>query len=143
MAYVSPQREAPRPGRAPMAEINMVPLIDVLLVLVVVLIVAAPLLGRAVRLDLPRADAPPRQVAAERVEIAIDAAGSLHWNGSLLSRAELAARFAAAGRRQPQPELHLRADAAVPYRVVAQTLADAAGAGLVRVGFVTEPEPAP
>jgi biopolymer transport protein ExbD len=138
-----PPREGVRPGRAPLAEINLVPLIDVLLVLVVVLIVAAPLLGRAVKLDLPRADAPLRAVAAERVEIAIDAAGTLHWNGTALARDELTRRFAAAAQRLPQPELHLRADAAVPYRAVAQTLADAAAAGLSRVGFVTLPEPAP
>ena len=136
-------RESARPGRAPMAEINLVPLIDVLLVLVVVLIVAAPLLGRAVKIDLPRADAPPRPLLAERVEVSIDAAGTLHWNGAALPRAQLAERLAAAARQQPQPELHLRADAAVPYRVVAQTIADAASAGLARVGFVTVPEPAP
>jgi biopolymer transport protein ExbD len=143
MASTFLPRAAPRPGRAPMAEINLVPLIDVLLVLVVVLIVAAPLLGRAVKLELPRADATPRAVTGERIEVAIDAAGTLHWNGRAVARDELAQRLAVAAQRVPQPELHLRADAAVPYRAVAQALADAAAAGLSRIGFVTQPEPAP
>ena len=125
---------------APMAEINMVPLIDVMLVLLVIFIVTAPLLTHAVKLELPRASAQvdPRQ--SDKVELAIDASGALYWNGESVTRGTAAQRFAAEGRKQPQPELHLRADQNVPYRVVAQTLADASRAGLSKVGFVSEPE---
>ena len=125
---------------APMAEINMVPLIDVMLVLLVIFIVTAPLLTHAVKLELPQASAQVNPPVADKVEFAIDAAGQRYWNGEAVARDEAAARFVEAGRRQPQPEIHLRADQAVPYRHVAQTLADAARAGLTKVGFVSEPD---
>jgi biopolymer transport protein ExbD len=125
---------------APMAEINMVPLIDVMLVLLVIFIVTAPLLTHAVKLDLPQVSAQVNPPVPNKVEFAIDASGALFWNGEAVSRAEAASRFQAAGQLQPQPEIHLRADQAVAYRHVAQTLADAARAGLAKVGFVSEPE---
>jgi biopolymer transport protein ExbD len=129
-----------RHAQAPMSEINMVPLIDVMLVLLVIFIVTAPLLTQAVKLELPKATAQPNDLKPDKVEFAIDAAGKLYWNGEALTRAEAALRFAAAGKRQPQPEIHLRADQGVAYRVVAQTLADASRAGLGKVGFVSEPD---
>jgi len=127
-------------GGAPMAEINMVPLIDVMLVLLVIFIVTAPLLTHAVKLDLPKVSSSPNQLKPDKIEFAIDAAGVLFWNGETVTREEAASRFAAEGRKQPQPEVHLRADQAVAYRFVAQTLADASKAGLTKVGFVSEPE---
>ena len=128
-----------RRGGAPMAEINMVPLIDVMLVLLVIFIVTAPLLTHSVKLDLPKVSSSPNQLKPEKIEFAVDAAGKLFWNGETVSREEAANRFGAAGRKQPQPEVHLRADQAVAYRFVAQTLADASKAGLTKVGFVSEP----
>lgn len=125
---------------APMAEINMVPLIDVMLVLLVIFIVTAPLLTHAVKLDLPQASSQLNPPVPAKVDFAIDATGTLFWNGEAVARAVAAERFVEAGRRQPQPEIHLRADQDVPYRFVAQTLADAARAGLAKVGFVSEPE---
>ena len=127
---------------APMAEINMVPLIDVMLVLLVIFIVTAPLLTQAVKLELPKASSQVNDLKPEKVEFAIDASGLLYWNGETLSRAEAAKRFVVEGKRQPQPEIHLRADQSVAYRFVAQTLADASKAGLSKVGFVSEPEAA-
>jgi biopolymer transport protein ExbD len=127
-------------GGAPMAEINMVPLIDVMLVLLVIFIVTAPLLTHAVKLDLPKVSSSPNQLKPDKIEFAIDAAGGLFWNGETVTREQAASRFAAEGRKQPQPEVHLRADQAVAYRYVAQTLADASKAGLTKVGFVSEPE---
>jgi biopolymer transport protein ExbD len=129
-----------RHASAPMAEINMVPLIDVMLVLLVIFIVTAPLLTHAVKLELPQATAHVNPPVPDKVEFAIDATGALYWNGEPVTRAAAAERFAEAGRRQPQPEIHLRADQAVAYRHVAQALADAARAGLSKVGFVSEPE---
>jgi biopolymer transport protein ExbD len=129
-----------RRGGAPMAEINMIPLIDVMLVLLVIFIVTAPLLTHSVKLELPQAQSQVNPPKPDHIDFAIDAAGTRYWNGEALSRAQAAARFAAEGRREPQPEVHLRADQAVPYRFVAQTLADASKAGLGKVGFVSEPE---
>jgi biopolymer transport protein ExbD len=129
-----------RNGSAPMADINMVPLIDVMLVLLVIFIVTAPLLTHAVKLDLPRAEAQANPLRPDRIELAIDAAGQRYWNGEALSRQQAAERFAAAAARQPQPDVHLRADASAAYRGVAETLADASRAGLTRIGFVSQPE---
>jgi biopolymer transport protein ExbD len=125
---------------APVSEINMVPLIDVMLVLLVIFIVTAPLLTHAVKLDLPKADAQVEAPKPGRIELAIDATGARFWNGEAVSRAEAARRFAVEGARQPAPEVQLRADQSAAYRHVAETLADASKAGLHRIGFVSEPE---
>lgn len=126
---------------APMAEINMVPLIDVMLVLLVIFIVTAPLLTHAVKLELPKATTQVNPPQPEKVELAIDAAGIRYWNGEPVTREEAVRRFAAEGAKPVQPEVHLKADQDVAYRFVAETLADASKAGLTRIGFLTEPEP--
>jgi biopolymer transport protein ExbD len=123
----------------PMAEINMVPLIDVVLVLLVIFIVTAPLLTNAVKLDLPKATSNADIQKPEKVEFAIDATGALFWNGERVSREDAVGRFAEAGRKRPQPEVYLRADQNVAYRYVAEMLADASKAGLSKVAFVSEP----
>ncbi|MFN3861982.1 MAG: ExbD/TolR family protein [Roseateles sp.] len=127
-------------ANAPVAEINMVPLIDVMLVLLVIFIITAPLLTHAVKLDLPQVSAQVNDAKPDKIEFAIDAQGQRYWNGAPVSRAEAIERFKAEGLKTPQPEVHLRADQGVAYRAVAETLADASKAGLSRVGFVSEPE---
>jgi biopolymer transport protein ExbD len=123
----------------PMAEINMVPLIDVVLVLLVIFIVTAPLLTNVVKLDLPKATSAADIQKPEKVEFAIDANGGLFWKGERITREDAVARFAEEGRKRPQPEVYLRADQNVPYRYVAETLADASKGGLSKVAFVSEP----
>ena len=123
----------------PMAEINMVPLIDVVLVLLVIFIVTAPLLTNVVKLDLPKATSAADIQKPEKVEFAIDANGGLFWKGERITREDAVARFAEQGRKRPQPEVYLRADQNVPYRYVAETLADASKGGLSKVAFVSEP----
>ncbi len=137
MAFASFDRQR---SQAPLAEINMVPLIDVMLVLLVIFIVTAPLLTHAVKLDLPKVTSQPNEMKPEKIDFAIDAQGQRFWNGEALTREQAAERFMTAGKVQPQPEIHLRADQSVTYRSVAETLADATKAGLTRVGFVSEPE---
>jgi biopolymer transport protein ExbD len=124
----------------PMAEINMIPLIDVMLVLLVIFIVTAPLLTHAVKLDLPKASSQPNLTRPEHISLAIDAAGALFWNGERIARRELRERLAAAATQRPQPEIHLRADAAARYQPIAEVMADSANAGMGRIGFVSEPE---
>ena len=123
----------------PMAEINMVPLIDVVLVLLVIFIVTAPLLTNVVKLDLPKATSAADIQKPEKVEFAIDANGALYWKGERITREDAVARFAEEGRKRPQPEVYLRADQNAPYRYVAETLADASKGGLSKVAFVSEP----
>ena len=130
-----------RRGGVPMAEINMVPLLDVMLVLLVIFIVTAPLLTQAVKLELPKASSQANDLRPEKIEFAIDAAGISYWNGEPVSRAEAQTRFHAEGLKPVQPEIHLKADQGVAYRFVAQALADASKAGLSKVGFISQPEP--
>jgi biopolymer transport protein ExbD len=125
---------------APMSDINMTPLIDVMLVLLVIFIITAPLLTRAVKLDLPRATAAASPDNAQTVALSIDAKGQLYWDREALSEAQLRSRFAAAGKQASVPEIHLRADRATRYETIARVMADAQRAGLSRIGFVTLPD---
>jgi biopolymer transport protein ExbD len=129
-------------AQAPMAEINMIPLIDVMLVLLVIFIITAPLLTHAVKVDLPKASSHANQTKPDNVQLAIDAAGIVFWNGEILDRSGWRSRMDAAAAQQPQPEVHIRADGAVAYRRVAEVMADAARAGLTRIGFITDPSEA-
>ena len=125
---------------APMAEINMIPLIDVMLVLLVIFIITAPLLTHAVKVDLPKASSAPNLTKPENIQLALDGEGRLWWNGEQVDDATLEARMRAAAKLTPQPEVHLRADGGLAYRNVARVMAKAAKVGLVRIGFVTVPE---
>ena len=124
---------------APMAEINMIPLIDVMLVLLVIFIVTAPLLTHAVKVDLPKAESALNLTRPDNVQLGIDASGLVTWNGEILERSGWRSRMDAAAAQRPQPEVHIRADGAVAYRRVAEVMSDAAKAGLTRIGFVTDP----
>jgi len=129
----------PRRHQGPMSEINVVPLVDVMLVLLVIFIITTPLLTHSVKIDLPRASSAPNITRPEHVEFGIRENGALFWNGAPVTQQELAARFAAAAKKQPQPELHIRADRLAHYETVAQVMSAAAKAGLLRIGFVTDP----
>jgi biopolymer transport protein ExbD len=127
-------------GARPMAEINMIPLIDVMLVLLVIFIITAPLLTHAVRIDLPKASSAPNLTHADHVQLAIDGDGTIHWNGVPVDRTALRERLAAAAAQMPQLEIHLRADRTTRYQAIAEVLADSAAAGTTRIGFVSVPE---
>jgi len=118
------------------AEINIVPLVDVILVLLVIFIITAPLITQAVRVDLPQA----RAVAPDSlptVVISIDAQGGVFWDAVPLDAGQLEARARELAAR-PDAQLSIEADRAVPYDAVAQVLATAARAGVVRIAFVTD-----
>ena len=122
-----------------LTEINVVPLIDVMLVLLVIFIVTAPLLTHAVKIDLPHASADATQPKAP-VQLAIRDNGDLYWNGEPVSQEILALRMAEAGKQTPTPELRIHADRLTPYERIAQAMALASRQGLTRIGFVTLPE---
>ena len=126
-------------GAQPLAEINMIPLIDVMLVLLVIFIVTAPLLTHAVKVDLPRAASRVNVVERENIHLSIDAAGRVYWNGERLEADARRQRMSEAARRDPQPEMQIRADGDLAYKQVVAVMADAARAGLTRIGFVTDP----
>ncbi|MFZ2302126.1 MAG: biopolymer transporter ExbD [Gallionella sp.] len=129
----------PRRHQGPMAEINVVPLVDVMLVLLVIFIITAPLLTNSVKIDLPKASSKPNITKPDHVEFAIREDGSFFWNGEKVEMATLPGRFAIEAKKEPQPELHIRADRLARYELVAQVMSSAAKAGVVRIGFVTDP----
>lgn len=122
-----------------MSDINVTPMVDVMLVLLVIFIITAPMFTHAVKLDLPRAQAGAVQQQPHTVTIAIDAQGVLYWDGQQVDAAGLDARLTNAARQAPQPELQLRADKNTRYEAVAQVMAAAQSRGLAKLGFVTDP----
>ncbi len=125
---------------AMMSEINMTPLVDVMLVLLIIFIVTLPVLNHSVKLDLPQASSQPEDTKPAKVDLSIQADGTLFWDKQAVDEATLKARLAQAAEAQPQPELHLFADKNVRYESVAKVLADAQTAGVTKLGFVTEPQ---
>ena len=125
----------------PMAEINTTPLVDVMLVLLIIFIITAPLLTHAIRIDLPQARSQSSPEKPQTVTVSLDARGQVFWADEAIAADALAGRLAEAARRQPQPELHLRADRDTRYQVLAEVMAQARQAGIVRIGFVTDPAP--
>ncbi len=123
----------------PMAEINTTPLVDVMLVLLIIFIITAPLLTHSVKIDLPQARSESSPEKPQTITLSIDGNGQLFWEGELLARDALTARFADAAAKKPQPELHLRADRDTRYQVLAEVMSLARAAGVTRIGFVTDP----
>jgi biopolymer transport protein ExbD len=123
----------------PMAEINVTPLVDVMLVLLVIFIITAPLLSYAIKLDLPNDPAPASEPAPATVKVSIDGGGAVFWDGEPVSDEEFKARVTAAAKSTTLPELHLRADKATRYERISFVLSTAQQAGLAKIGFVTEP----
>jgi biopolymer transport protein TolR len=126
------------PGAKPMSDINMTPLIDVMLVLLVIFIITAPLLASSIKLDLPKTEAAQPGDAAPFVTVVVDPAGQTYLNDQRLSLAELAQKLTQTAQANPQTEVQLRADAAVPYGRIVEVMGTAQKAGLNRIGFVTE-----
>ncbi len=128
-----------RSHQAPMADMNVVPLVDVMLVLLVIFIVTAPLLTHAVKIDLPKASSAVNITKPEHIEFGIRENGDLFWNGEPVPLESLTRRFSVEAKKQPQPELHIRADRHAHYEKLSQVMALAAKSGMVRIGFVSDP----
>ena len=125
---------------APISEINVTPMVDVMLVLLVIFIITAPLLTHAVKIDLPNAQSAPAREKPETISLSINGAGQLFWNDKAIDASELDAKLTMAAQRQPQPELQLRADKATRYELLAQVMSAAQSSGITKLGFVTEPK---
>ncbi|MGE5469551.1 MAG: ExbD/TolR family protein [Bacteroidota bacterium] len=121
----------------PMADINTTPLVDVMLVLLVIFIITAPLFQQAIPIDLPQVSSTRIEEKPEVIQLSIAGDGKVFWNGEAIQRDMLDSRFAAASGRQP--ELHLRADRQVAYEKVADVMAAAQRANIVKIAFLTEP----
>ena len=128
--------------QAPMADINVTPMVDVMLVLLVIFIITAPLFTHAIKLELPNAQSQAAPEKPETITLAINAEGKLFWNNAPVTRDELSQRIATASEKKPQPELQLRADKSTRYEVIAQVMSAAQNGGMNKIGFVTEPKEA-
>ena len=122
----------------PMSDINMTPLIDVMLVLLVIFMITAPLMTSSLKLDLPRSDAAQPSDAPQFITVAILAGGELYLGDEKLAPDAFDTRVADAARRTPDLEVQLRADRATPYGRVAELIGRLQKAGLSRIAFVTE-----
>ena len=123
----------------PISDINITPLVDVMLVLVVIFILTAPLLASSIRLELPRTEGAAPSAAQQAITVVVDRVGQAFINDEPLAQPALAQRFSAIAADHPDTEVQLRADAAVPYGRVVAIMGAAHQAGLTRIGFVAEP----
>lgn len=124
-----------------LSEINMIPLIDVMLVLLVIFMITAPLLNHSIQINLPKASSSPVTQEPAIIDVAVDAHGQMFWNEEPIHSSSLESRFSDQARLDPQPELRIRADLDTRYEVLAQIMGSAKKAGLTRLGFVTRPSP--
>ena len=125
-------------GGGPMAEINVTPLVDVMLVLLIIFMITAPLMSHKIRIDLPQAN--PNTVETtppEPIDLAIKENGDLFWNDEPVTDAILQAQLRVAAQKSPQPELQIRADKPTQWQKIATVMAEAKAAGMVKLGFMT------
>jgi biopolymer transport protein TolR len=126
-----------------MSDINMTPLIDVMLVLVVILLITAPLLASSIKLDLPQTDAAKGEAGSQSITVAVDALGKIYVMDQVVTLEQLAQQFAQQARLNNQTEVLLRADRTVPYGRIVEVMGAAQQAGLNHIGFVAETNPTP
>jgi len=122
-----------------MNEINMTPLVDVMLVLLIIFIITVPVMKHATNIDLPRAANQEQLTRPETNRLSVDASGQYFWNEIAVDDVRLILAMNDAAGREPQPELHIRGDREVRYERVAQAMAAAQRAGIRKIGFITEP----
>ena len=127
-------------GAAPMASINVTPLVDVMLVLLIIFMITTPLMQAKVEVDLPKADLTAEEKLRTDIDLAIDARGQLWWNDQLRTLTALEADLKRAARENPQPEIKIRADFNLRYQTVREVVEKVKDSGIVRVGFVTTPD---
>lgn len=125
------------------AEINMVPLIDVMLVLLVIFLITAPLLTHSISVQLPQASAQPVEKESVTLDLAITAEGLLYLDNESVELENLTAILQPMALEEPQPEIRIRADQETRYEILAQVMSRAKASGLTRLGFVTKPDSTP
>jgi biopolymer transport protein TolR len=140
MAFGRLQRSRPN---APLSDINVTPLVDVMLVLLVIFILTAPLLTSAIRLDLPKTEGAKAGQASVAVTLVVNGEGPVFFNDQMVGLPELSSQLQAVASQRPDTEVQLRADQAVPYGRVVEVMGVAQKAGLSRIGFVAEASAAP
>ena len=128
-------------GGGPMADINVTPLVDVMLVLLIIFMITAPLMSHKVKVDLPQATLEEKpEIDQPPITLAITANGQVYWNDEAVTRDILDARLAVLAQRTPQPQVDIRSDNITKYSVIHDVVTDVRQAGIRKVGFVSTPE---
>jgi biopolymer transport protein ExbD len=124
-----------------MSEINTTPLVDVMLVLLIIFLITIPIITKTVPVDLPKAANIPTKTKPENITISVDVAGNVYWNGALVTdRDTLIQKVAVEAVKDPQPEVHIRGDREAHYEAIGRTLYDVQRGGIIKIGFITEPD---
>jgi len=126
---------------AVMSEINMTPLVDVMLVLLIIFMITVPVLTQSVEIDLPRAAPSASDTKPDSITLSVDVSGTIFWDQEVIDLAALKTRLTQIAAQQPQTAVHIRGDKKTEYQHVIQLLTSAQDAGLTRLGFITEPKP--
>ena len=122
-----------------MSEINMTPLVDVMLVLLIIFIITVPVLTHSVKVDLPRVSNEKQEIKPQTVTLTVKADGAVFWDDTPIDAAALELKLVEQAQKQPQPEVHIRGDKAAPYEHVLKTMAAVQQSGLLKLGFISEP----
>ncbi|OOG53256.1 biopolymer transporter ExbD [Rhodanobacter sp. C03] len=127
----------------PMSEINVTPLVDVMLVLLIIFMITAPLMSHSITIDLPTANPKTKDedLPTPPLDLAVKSDGSLFFNDHPVTESELKAQFAVEAQKSPQPELQIRADKSTEFKIVKKVIGDAKDSGMVHVGFMTHDAP--
>jgi biopolymer transport protein ExbD len=127
-------------GEEVMSEINMTPLVDVMLVLLIIFIITVPVMNHSVHIELPKASNRPQDNKPQTIRLVVDAKGDYFWNDAAVSDTQVSRMLQIEASRNPQPELHIKGDRDARYERVAQLMAAAQRAGLQKIGFITQPD---
>ena len=127
----------------PMSEINVTPLVDVMLVLLIIFMITAPLMSHSITIELPTANPKTKEgeVLVPTLDLAVKQDGSMYLNDQPVTEAELRAQLAVNAQKSPQPELQIRADKATEFKIVKKIIGNAKDSGMVHVGFMTTDAP--
>ncbi|HEU0224887.1 MAG TPA: biopolymer transporter ExbD [Steroidobacteraceae bacterium] len=123
----------------PMVEPNVIPLVDIMLVLLIIMIITVPVMTHAVKIDLPKEVNRPTETKPENINLSIDFDGAIYWNENSVDRNSLLNYVLQEAVKDPQPEIHIRADKRARYEYVSDTLAVLQRGGMRKVGFIAEP----
>jgi biopolymer transport protein ExbD len=140
-AFTEMNTSADDENERPMNEINTTPLVDVMLVLLIVFMITIPVITQSVPLDLPQVWNQATKTKPENINISVNRDGQVFWNAALVpTNADLLNKMKEVAVIKPQPEVHVRADQRTKYEYVGRVILDAQRAGIMKVGFITEPD---
>jgi biopolymer transport protein ExbD len=122
------------------SEINVTPLVDVMLVLLIIFLITIPVITQSVKVELPKAANIPTQTKPENINIAVDKDGNIYWNTMPVTQDQLLERLRAVATQNPQPEVHVRGDRGTKYEHIGRVIVLAQRSNILKVGFITEPD---